>query len=252
MSNLNNVYDSLKMKIKRVNHVFFLWLDYLFKSRYKIESLLDFKVWLQTTFLKKDTLSVDALPWISLPALRWLTGYIKPEMSVFEWGSGASTVFFSRRVSKLVSVEHDDQWFKKIKLKISDDCTCDVTLRNVGCDSISNATLMDEMELDLYKTSVPSFAGSCFYNYVRSILDYPDGAFDIILVDGRARTGCLGLAKTKVRRGGVVILDDSERRHYGPGIALFNSSQWEVFNFDGPATNSKWPVFWRTTVFLKR
>ncbi len=37
----------------------------------------------------------EGLPWITFPAMRWLHGHLRPSMSVFEWGSGGSTVFLA-------------------------------------------------------------------------------------------------------------------------------------------------------------
>ena len=34
------------------------------------------------------------LPWISYGAIDFLDGYLKPDMTVYEYGSGGSTLFF--------------------------------------------------------------------------------------------------------------------------------------------------------------
>jgi hypothetical protein len=34
------------------------------------------------------------LPWISYAAIDFLDGYLKPDMTVYEYGSGGSTLFF--------------------------------------------------------------------------------------------------------------------------------------------------------------
>ena len=38
-------------------------------------------------------------------AFDWIEEYIKPNMSVFEYGSGPSTEYFSDRAKKVISVE---------------------------------------------------------------------------------------------------------------------------------------------------
>ena len=41
--------------------------------------------------------------------------YITPETVMLEWGSGGSTIHFSKLVKELYSIEHDFQWYNKIK-----------------------------------------------------------------------------------------------------------------------------------------
>src|SRR5438874_5429887 len=33
------------------------------------------------------------IPWLAFEAIEWLDGYLEPQMRVFEWGSGGSTLF---------------------------------------------------------------------------------------------------------------------------------------------------------------
>jgi hypothetical protein len=58
-----------------------------------------------------------------------------------------------------------------------------------------------------------------FESYVKTIDDYADEHFDLVVVDGRARTACVLQALPKVRRGGFLLLDDSYRGEYSPAMA---------------------------------
>ena len=49
----------------------------------------------------------DGAPYVTFRAMEWLEGYLTPEVSVFEYGSGGSTVYLAKRVKTVVSVEHD-------------------------------------------------------------------------------------------------------------------------------------------------
>jgi hypothetical protein len=51
-----------------------------------------------------------ALPWLTYAAINFLEGVLSQSTRAFEWGVGGSTLFFSSRVSELISVEHDAQW----------------------------------------------------------------------------------------------------------------------------------------------
>ncbi len=69
-----------------------------------------------------------------------------------------------------------------------------------------------------YRSVAPYSEYLDFQNYVTQIDAFPDSTFDIVLVDGRARPACLIHALPKVRRGGLLILDNAERPHYQQAI----------------------------------
>ena len=56
------------------------------------------------------------IPWFSYPAVEFLSKRLNNRMTVFEFGSGNSTLFFSDRVNQVVSVEHNKDWYDKISL----------------------------------------------------------------------------------------------------------------------------------------
>src|SRR5262245_35910487 len=64
--------------------------------------------------------AVDAegrpIPWITYPAIELLRARVRPDMSVFEYGCGASTRWWAERVREVVSVEHDRAWFEQTRL----------------------------------------------------------------------------------------------------------------------------------------
>src|SRR4051812_29392424 len=68
------------------------WIAYVITNGVREPVLGDFSCWMRTTFGKVDLLALD-LPWVNFPAGRWLAMTAQPEWHVFEWGSGASTLF---------------------------------------------------------------------------------------------------------------------------------------------------------------
>ena len=52
------------------------------------------------------------LPWISYGALKYLESYLKSPMSVLEFGCGGSTLYFSRKVSRVISIEDNKEWYE--------------------------------------------------------------------------------------------------------------------------------------------
>lgn len=58
-----------------------------------------------------DLVSLD-VPWWTFDAADAVEGFLasRPAARVFEWGSGASTVWLAKRSGCVVSIEHDAAW----------------------------------------------------------------------------------------------------------------------------------------------
>ena len=67
----------------------------------------------------------------------------------------------------------------------------------------------------------------------------PDESVDFVLVDGRARTECAYYSISKLKKGGLFILDNSERDRYN--IVFEFLSEWEMQNTTNGLTDT---TFW--------
>jgi hypothetical protein len=56
----------------------------------------------------------DPLPWITYPAIDFLSQFDFSDASVFEWGSGFSTLWWSQRCRRIASVESNQNWIPYI------------------------------------------------------------------------------------------------------------------------------------------
>ena len=54
------------------------------------------------------------IPWFSYAAIDFLDTFLKPHMVGFEYGSGGSTLFLSRRIKFLYSVEDNPDWYERV------------------------------------------------------------------------------------------------------------------------------------------
>jgi len=59
-----------------------------------------------------DTESGLIMPWYTLPCLHWLKTMDISRWSIFEYGSGYSTIWFRLNCDKLISVDSDERWAK--------------------------------------------------------------------------------------------------------------------------------------------
>jgi hypothetical protein len=151
-------------------------------------------------------------PYFTKNATEWLNKFLTPQMKVFEWGSGSSTIFFAKRVSQIFSIEYNKTWASKMKwyMWLKDVKNCQLFY----VPSEKNQMKGDIKNLSECRSTSPTHQDETYRNYVNKITKFQTDYFDIIVVDGRARPSCLVLARKYVRVGGYIILDDSEREAY--------------------------------------
>lgn len=193
---------------------------------------------------KPDLTTLDyGLPWFTYAAIDWVTRYLKPDMAVFEYGSGGSTLFFSARVSSLVSVEHNPAWYKVVS-----DTLREQGNRNVELILVEPGERLPPQPYSHGSYTSVTFAEHAdrdFEKYVKTLDQHPDSHFDLIVIDGRARASCMPLARQEVRPGGYILLDNSERPYYADAMSLLAGFRRTDFFGFGPLADT----FWRTTIW---
>ncbi|WP_439490594.1 hypothetical protein [Algoriphagus sp.] len=176
------------------------------------------------------------IPWITLEATSYLSNLIHPNMKVFEFGSGGSTKFFVERVEEIHSVEHDEKWYDWVKKELGN--TLNLNLRLVkGCEVIEGRGIVLDEDNDPLD----------YRDYANAILDYEDGYFDLILIDGKARNACIENSLKKLKLGGILVVDNSHRKSYKDSLDRLEA--WLELRSFGPTLMSK--RFTETTFFKK-
>jgi hypothetical protein len=186
-------------------------------------------------------------PWITFDAIEAIGRRLRAGMRVFEYGSGGSTLYWLRCGAELVSVEHDAAWFELVRSRLPRAARIDYRLVEADPPAPAPAPL-DPADPAAYGSAHDAFQGRTFRRYASQIDAFPEGAFDLVLVDGRARPSCLRHAAPKVRRGGLLVLDNADRDYYlartGPDLAGFIR---EVHTGVGPLNRAPW----RTDVYVR-
>jgi len=227
-----------------------LYSIYSIKFAFKFKSIVligtafkYFPVWWRHQQKKNEPLKNDR-PWIVFAAKDYLDKIIKKNDVVYEYGSGASSLYFSRRVAEIYSVENDPSWYHHLSLIIND-----LKITNICCRLV-DADVAGSTDKDKYISRFPFTKGKYFESYAKSIDNHPDGFFDIVLIDGRARAACVSHAASKVKQGGYLILDNSERTYYfNNNDFILNDKEWKATHFTGPTPYSF--QFSRTSFFQK-
>ena len=171
-------------------------------------------------------------PYIPDAAFEWLEGWITPDMRVFEYGSGTSTMWFGQNVAEVVSVENDKSFFEDTQQTLKD--------------------------LDLTNVTYVLRDGPEYYNHI-----YEYEPFDLVLVDGRFRKECMVPAYDRAKH--VIMLDNSDADHYLDAYEAMKSySAGQIQDFTGfgiwpvtgellktPKPDEGEPLAWKASIFLK-
>lgn len=152
----------------------------------------------------------NPVPWFTYPAIDFLVKRIHPDMTVFEYGCGGSTLWWASRVKKVISVEHDKSWYDKISRHIP-----------------ANVSLIyADLEID----------GA----YSEKAAEYGQ-EFNIIVIDGRDRVNCALKSLKALKPDGVIIWDNSDRKDYEEGYRFLFDQGFKKIEFVGmaPIVNMK-------------
>lgn len=136
-------------------------------------------------------------PWITREAINFLEKYLTKEMIIAEFGSGSSTKWFSNRVKKLVSIENEKEWYLKVIEEVKES---NVDYRLVEYDEKDEQSKI---------------------KYANSLSEFEDEYFDFILIDGRLRNRSLIASYKKVKKNGIIMLDNAERYFNVQGIPWY-------------------------------
>lgn len=201
---LEKIKDFLFRINKFKNFLIFTFLN----KKLKVKNLLrKFEI-----FSKRIEIGGKDIPWIPIKAKLWLDKTLRPDMILYEYGSGISTLYFSSKVKKVISIEHDKNWYNNINNKL-------LKKKVNNCEYF----LIEPEYIDaekskpskiIYMSSLKKYSKSLFRKYVESIDKYPNNYFDLVFIDGRARMGCILRSINKIKLDGYLVLDNSDEKKY--------------------------------------
>jgi hypothetical protein len=143
------------------------------------------------------------LPWISYPALAFISNRLRDDLTMFEYGGGSSTSYFSKYLKEIHTAESDQKWAEELM---------SLALPNVK----------------VYYESV-SFSIEGYVNKPLQI----NKKFDLILVDGVHREECLKRCIDCLTPRGVVIIDDLEEYNYERVLPPIYEKGFRKIEFSG-------------------
>ena len=164
----------------------------------------------------------EPIPWITYPAFEFLSQFDYAQSTVFEFGSGNSTLFWAERALSVTSVETDRDWFEALQ-------------RNIP----SNVQLSYFDDADQFANSIMT---------VHQV-------FDVVVIDSAKHRyrAALNTVET-IADGGMVIFDNSD--WYPNSCRLLREHGFVQIDFHGfgPVNNYAWTtsVFFRGSMKFRR
>lgn len=157
---------------------------------------------------RRQQQAVDAegrpVPWITYPALSFLERRVTAEMSVFEFGSGNSTLWWAERVRDVTAVEHDESWATRVAARMPPNA------------SVAHVALVADGDYSRFAQ--------------RSGRRY-----QVIVVDGRDRVNCALASVESLAPDGVMVWDNTERKRYAVGLRRLSKAGFRRIDFRGPS-----------------
>jgi predicted O-methyltransferase YrrM len=140
---------------------------------------------------------------------------------ILELGAGRSTAWFARRAGRVVSFEDNQFWADQTRERLRELGLANVELRQLAVEGF--AVQVDAL---------------------------PDYSFDLVVMDfleapSVTRIDVLKPAMKKVKAGGYLLLDDSDRPGYAKAFRLLDG--WHFRKFVG--VKDRWPEACETGVF---
>ena len=160
----------------------------------------------------------ECLPWYTYSFITFLAGRIRPDMDVFEFGSGHSTLWWSKRVSTVTSCEHDKAWYDNLKERLPPNVTYHYCAFQPNGDYCRKSSSL----------------GS---------------EYDCIVIDGRDRVNCAKYSIASLKNEGVIIWDNSERESYQKGYAFLAEHGFKRIDFWGLGPSRSYE--WCTSLFYR-
>ena len=204
---LINYYKDFRYRISKTKHI---------SDSYTLSLFL--KIWVSDRLLKLSPISAS-LPWMPYSTILKLNYIIKKDFNILETGSGGSSLFFLRRCNNLISVEHDKEWLKKLE------------------KNITQTSFKKRWTVVLKPLNGKSKNESAYLQFLKR---QENESFDLISIDGRLRSESLKIVSHKVKKGGYLLLDNSDRNEYKEGIDFIDNLGWSKQDFNGFCYSLDW------------
>lgn len=158
------------------------------------------------------------IPWYTYAAIEYLSHFDFSALKVLEYGSGSSSLWWMERCQELISIENDQEWYKKI--------------RTAACRNLNFSYVLEKREEAYVHQEEMSAA-------------------NIVIIDGVYRSKCanafIAACQDKSSELAILIFDNSD--WYPKSInTLHDALGWVQVDFHGFGPINDYT--WTTSVFI--
>lgn len=144
----------------------------------------------------------EYLPWYTFGAIDYLQDFVdqSSNLKVLELGAGYSTLWWSLRASKVVSLERNRDWSRRILAVLEEN----------GADNVDIISPREKSDWQSENEYMQTLSTIC-------------GEFDVVVIDDIHRGAVLVEVLNRLKPVDLIVLDDSERNEYKDSISRFES-----------------------------
>ncbi len=167
------------------------------------KGILDETGWFKS-FYAKQSIDRDGnpIPWCTYSFINFIEKRLSPDLLVFEYGSGNSTIWYAQRVKQIIAVEHDSNWIKQIEPKLP----------------LNAKVIYKELDVNGEYAGTSSMSGS---------------KFDLVIIDGRDRNNCIYRSIDTLSSKGVFVFDNTQRINYLESQDFLKNQGFKRIDFTG-------------------
>ena len=149
----------------------------------------------------------SAFPWINYSTIQFMHHIVSKDTKVLEFGTGGSSLFFLERKTNLISIEHEAKWINEVQKRASQKQLMIWSHHLISSNKTNSRVPLPE-------------------DYLYPLKSIVDSSIDLVVVDGRHRVESIKRSMTKVKPGGCLILDNSDRPEYAEAFVILLN--WEL------------------------
>ena len=170
-------------------------------------------------------------PWITPMATNCMGNLLCKSDVLVEFGSGRSTAWLAKHVEQVVSVEHNPEWYARVQQLLDSGGIQNVDYRLCTTENDNGAPATNEKYLSYFD-------------------EIDNESIDVVFVDGMFRNYCALHSVSKVKSGGLIVIDNCN--WFLPSVSRAPNSRSinegpldEVWNQFSEVTR-EWRTIWTT------
>lgn len=238
--------------------------DFLSSHYYHNDSNLENLVSIHAGFLKtsgwlesknKNASYKDGklVPWLTYSSITFLECLDLKRMNIVEFGSGASTVWFSERCKKITSYEFDSSYAVKTIQKCKTNNLEIITMDNFQTQNSDKPTesfqTLIEKDLQILDPAEKQIVATIDFKRFTKDVEEKIRAADLVVIDGGMRNLAIHLTAEYANRNALVFVDNTDVTQIRSGLSPLKTHDFMEIPFSGLTPLN--PYGSQTSLFLR-